>query len=91
MTDCPYLNKDFAKFPVASIETPAVIVDLQKMIKNSDKVQHACGCHQYMSCLQMLKIAKDRGLTLRPHAKTHKTLGVRADVRVSSALVVMRP
>ena len=46
---------------VSELETPAVVIDYEIVTKNADK---------------MIKIAVDRGVALRPHAKTHKTLGV---------------
>jgi D-serine deaminase-like pyridoxal phosphate-dependent protein len=46
---------------VNDIPTPAFLVDLQKVDKNT---------------MDMINIAKSRGITLRPHVKTHKTLEV---------------
>jgi D-serine deaminase-like pyridoxal phosphate-dependent protein len=43
---------------VASIDTPALVIDLDAMARN---------------LATMATFAKDRGLRLRPHAKTHKS------------------
>ena len=60
----PYLTEHAAGEKlrhVSELETPAVVIDYDIVTKNADK---------------MIKIAADRGVALRPHAKTHKTLGV---------------
>ena len=46
---------------LSQIETPAVIVDRERLLRNLDAVQ---------------ELAKRRGLRLRPHVKTHKCLEI---------------
>jgi len=47
--------------PVAAIETPALVVDLDALERNIDR---------------MAAFARQRGLRLRPHAKTHKSADI---------------
>ena len=46
---------------VASIETPALVIDLDAMRRNLER---------------MASFARDHGLALRPHAKTHKSAAI---------------
>lgn len=45
--------------PISSLRTPALVVDLDKVKKNADK---------------MTERFKKLGVQLRPHMKTHKTM-----------------
>jgi D-serine deaminase-like pyridoxal phosphate-dependent protein len=47
--------------PVAAIDTPALVIDLDAMARN---------------LATMAAFAKERGLRLRPHAKTHKSAAI---------------
>ncbi len=47
------------KFSLQNIDTPALLIDSAKMLENLDSVQ---------------KLATNKGLNLRPHFKTHKSI-----------------
>jgi D-serine deaminase-like pyridoxal phosphate-dependent protein len=51
-------------FPLASLETPVPVVDLDRLARNLDRTA---------------RYAKDHGLALRPHIKTHKSSFIAAE------------
>ncbi len=56
---------------VAAIETPALVIDLDAMCRNLER---------------MAAFARDHGLALRPHAKTHKSAAI-ASLQIAAGAV----
>ena len=59
--------------PVATIDTPALVVDLDAMARNIER---------------MARFAREQGLRLRPHAKTHKSAWIAAQQVAAGAVGV---
>jgi D-serine deaminase-like pyridoxal phosphate-dependent protein len=54
-------NPPVQALPLSGIETPAVLVDRDRLLRNVDRAQ---------------ALANRHGLVLRPHVKTHKCLEI---------------